>query len=38
MKFNTLGYTSTDIGLRGNYVAIIPQNRIFFKGFRWTLC
>jgi len=31
MQFNTLGYTSKDIGLQGNYIVIIPQNEIFFK-------
>lgn len=34
MKFNTLGYTSKDIGLRGNYMIIIPQNEVFFKLFQ----
>lgn len=33
MKFNTLGYTSKDVGLQGNYSAIIPQNEVFFKVF-----
>jgi len=31
MKFNTLGYTSKDIGLQGNYMIIIPKNDIYFK-------
>ena len=32
MKFNTLNYTSKDIGLQGNYMIIIPQNEVFFKS------
>lgn len=31
MKFNTLGNTSKDIGLQGNYMIIIPQKFIFYK-------
>ena len=33
MKFNTLSYTSKDIGLQGNYKIIIANNEVFFKGF-----
>ena len=31
MKFNTLGYTSKDIGLQGNYRIIIAKNKAFIK-------
>jgi len=34
MKFNTLGYTSKDIDLQGNYMFIIPHNEVFFKVFQ----
>lgn len=34
MKLNTLGYTSKDTGLQGNYIIIILQNRVFFKVSR----
>jgi len=37
MRLNTLGYTSKDIGLQGNYKIIISQNDIFFKVLRHFL-
>jgi len=32
MKFNTLGYTSKDIGLQGNYSIIIAKHRLLCKS------
>jgi len=34
MKFYTLGYTSKDIGLQGNYSIIISKNIQLFKAYK----